>query len=126
MYLKKYPISILIILVVTYLSFFKPPSPPDINDIPGIDKIVHFCMYLGMSGMLWLEFYRAHRNDNVPKWHAWIGAIACPIAFSGIVELLQEYCTTNRTGDWWDFAANTLGVIVASLLAAKLKKYVVK
>ena len=38
-YLKKYPISLTIILVVIYLSFFKPPSV-EIGKIPGIDKVV--------------------------------------------------------------------------------------
>jgi hypothetical protein len=33
---------------------------------------------------------------------------------SGVLELLQEYCTGgHRNGDWLDFAANTLGVTLA-------------
>ena len=35
---------------------------------------------------------------------------------SGMVELLQEYCTTYRGGDWLDFAANTTGALIASLI----------
>ena len=35
------------------------------------------------------------------------------IMMSGIIELLQAYCTTNRSGEWLDFAANSLGVILA-------------
>ena len=68
-YIKKYPISLFIILTVIYLSFFKPPKT-DLNEIPNLDKLVHVCMYFGMSGMLWLEFLRAHRRDNAPIWHA--------------------------------------------------------
>ena len=72
-YIKKYPISLFIILTVIYLSFFKPPKT-DLDEIPNLDKLVHVCMYFGMSGMLWLEFLRAHRRDNAPMWHAWVGA----------------------------------------------------
>jgi VanZ family protein len=36
--------------------------------------------------------------------------------FSGMVELLQEYCTTYRGGDWLDFAANTTGAVLASMV----------
>lgn len=111
-YIKKYPVSLLIIAAVVYLSFFKAPST-SLDDIPNFDKLVHFCMYGGMSGMLWLEFLRAHRHDDTPVWHAWIGAFACPVLFSGIVELLQS-CTDYRSGDWLDFAANCTGVVVAS------------
>ena len=101
-YIKKYPVSLFIILTVIYLSFFKPPST-EISKIPNIDKVVHICMYFGMSGMLWLEFLRAHRRDNA-------------VLFSGMVELLQEYCTTYRGGDWLDFAANTTGAVLASMV----------
>jgi hypothetical protein len=62
-YIKKYPVSLFIILTVIYLSFFKPPST-EISKIPNIDKVVHICMYFGMSGMLWLEFLRAHRRQR--------------------------------------------------------------
>ena len=105
----------MIILAVIYLSFFKPPTT-DLGTIPNLDKVVHICMYFGMSGMLWLEFLRAHRRDRTPMWHAWVGAFVCPVLFSGMVELLQEYCTTYRGGDWLDFAANTTGALIASLI----------
>ena len=45
-YIKKYPISLFIILTVIYLSFFKPPKT-DLDEIPNLDKLVHVCMYLG-------------------------------------------------------------------------------
>lgn len=81
-YIKKYPLSLLIIFAVIYLSFFKPPST-ELNTVPYIDKVVHICMYFGMSGMLWLEFLRAHRDNSSPIWHAWVGAFLCPVIFSG-------------------------------------------
>ena len=115
-YIKKYPVSLVIILAVIYLSFFKPPTT-ELGTIPNLDKVVHICMYFGMSGMLWLEFLRAHRRDRTPMWHAWVGAFACPVLFSGAVELLQAFWTTYRGGDWLDFAANTTGAVLASLVA---------
>lgn len=115
-YLKKYPISLTIIAIVIYLSFFKPPSL-DVGKIPNLDKLVHICMYGGVSGMLWIEFLLNHRRYEDVLWHAWIGAVLCPIAMSGIIEILQEYCTTYRGGDWFDFLANTIGVTLATLVA---------
>ena len=118
-FIRKYPFSLAIILAVTDLAFFQPPSMDDepLFQWPHIDKVVHCCMYFGMSGMLWLEFIRAHRREQAPMWHAWIGAAACPVAFSGVVELLQSYCTTYRGGDWLDFAANSVGVLLATVMA---------
>ena len=44
-------------------------------------------------------------------------AIAAPIVASGIIELLQEYCTGGcRSGDWLDLAANSLGVALAAII----------
>lgn len=80
----------------------------DIPLFPGVDKVVHFCMYGGMSGMLWLEFLRNHRKYETVLWHAWIGAVLCPIVMSGIIEILQEYCTTYRGGDWFWFLGEYL------------------
>lgn len=116
-YIKKYPLSLLVIAVVVYLSFFKPPTDTSLKKIPHIDKIVHFGMYFGMSGMLWVEFLRNHRKNDSPVIRAWVGAFLCPVLFSGIVELLQEYCTSYRGGDWLDFAANSTGALLASLIA---------
>ena len=120
-YIKKYPVSLVIILAVIYLSFFKPPTT-DLGTIPNLDKVVHICMYFGMSGMLWLEFLRAHRRDRTPMWHAWVGAFVCPVLFSGAVELLQAFCTTYRGGDWLDFAAKNTGAVLASLVACFVLK----
>ena len=115
-YLKKYPISLTVIAIVIYLSFFKPPTM-EISKIPNMDKLVHLCMYGGVSGMLWIEFLRNHRKYYEVMWHAWIGALLCPILMGGAIELLQEYCTTYRGGDWFDFLANSSGVVLATLFA---------
>lgn len=116
-YLKQYPFSLFIILTVIYLSFFKPPSV-SIPLFPHFDKVVHFCMYGGLSGMLWIEFLLNHKHSESPKMlHAWIGAALCPIALSGCIELGQEYLTSYRGGEWADFLANICGVVVATLIA---------
>ena len=112
-YLKKYPMTLLVILVICYLSFFKPPQT-EMETIPGIDKLVHTCMYGGLCFLLWVEYLRTHREPNSRKMF-W-GGIILPITMSGIIELLQSYCTEHRGGDWMDFAANSLGVILAAMV----------
>lgn len=114
-YIKKYPVSLAFILIVIYLSFFRPPSL-GIGSIPHFDKIVHMGMYFILSGLLWVEFLRSHKVGD-SMWRAWIGAFLCPVLFSGLVEIMQEYCTSYRGGDWYDFLANTIGAALASLIA---------
>jgi hypothetical protein len=112
-YLKKYPLTLLTIAVIFYLSFFKPPQT-DMETIPGIDKLVHTCMYGGLCFLLWIEYLRIHRNIN--RLRMLIGGIILPILLSGAIELMQTYCTEHRGGDWIDFAANSLGVILAAFV----------
>ena len=112
-YLKKYPLTWLTIATILYLSFFKPPQT-DMEEIPGIDKIVHICMYGGLCFVLWIEYLRTH---SVIHWkRIIIGGILLPIACSGSIELAQSYLTEHRGGDWLDLAANTTGVVLAALI----------
>ena len=120
-YIKKYPVSLVIILAVIYLSFFKPPTT-DLGTIPNLDKVVHICMYFGMSGMLWLEFLRAHRRDRTPMWHAWVGAFVCPVLFSGAVELLRHFVLPTVAAIGWILQPIPRGTALASLVACFVLK----
>ncbi|MDR1557890.1 MAG: VanZ family protein [Tannerellaceae bacterium] len=115
-YIRKYPFSLGLLGLVVYLSFFKPPSI-DFLAFQGFDKLVHFCMYGGVSGVLWLEFLLNHRGQPLPLRHALTGAVLCPVFFSGLIEIGQKYLTYYRGGEWLDFLANTGGVLSASLFA---------
>jgi VanZ like family. len=112
-YIKRYPLSLLVITTVLFLSFFSPPSVK--TEITNLDKFAHFCMYAGLSGIIWVEFLRSHRNYGKSILKAWFGVFVCPLIFSGVVELMQEYLTEHRSGDWIDFWANTCGVAMAAL-----------
>ena len=112
-YLKKYPLTWLVTAAILYLSFFKPPQT-DMEEIPGIDKVVHICMYGGLCLMIWFEYLRQHRT--IRRMRMFIGGILLPVAFSGAIELAQSYCTEHRGGDWLDLCANTTGVLLAALV----------
>jgi len=115
-YIKDYPFSIILFLVITYLSLMTPPKI-GIQLFRNWDKVVHFCMYGGLSGVFWIEFLMKHRNKKANYMYAVIGAIVYPILLGGLLELCQMYFTKYRSGDWMDFLANTSGVIVASFIA---------
>lgn len=112
--LKRYPLSIVFCLIVLYLSFFRPPST-GMGRIPHLDKVVHFGMYFSMSALLWYEYWRRHRHA-FPFPTAWCLAFVFPVLLSGCIELLQEYCTSYRGGEWLDFLANSLGAGTASVV----------
>lgn len=112
-YFKKYKYSWGIIGAILYLSFFIPPKT-EMDEITNIDKLAHICMYGGLCTIIWWEYWRKHRSLSLMR--TFVGAIVLPIALSGAIELLQEYATENRSGDWADMIANTIGVLLAALL----------
>lgn len=108
-YLKQYPFSLLVICTICYLSLCTMPET-ELDDVPFIDKWMHICMYGGLSGVLWIEYVRAHHSIKFMK--ALLPTVIFPLALSGAMELLQAYCTATRSGDWLDMAANSIGVIL--------------
>jgi hypothetical protein len=122
--LIKYPISVFFFIIIWYLSFFTPPKT-ELDNVPFIDKWVHITMYGGTCITLWIEYIRKHKTLNTTKLISL--AVVAPILMSGMIELLQEYCTNGRrSGDWMDLAANATGIILAAAVSLLIWKAVPK
>ncbi|MBO7113568.1 MAG: VanZ family protein [Bacteroidaceae bacterium] len=110
-YICKYPFSLLVIVAILFLSLFNPPETR-LDDVTFIDKIAHVCMYGGLELIIWVEYLRRHADLNKVKFI--LLGIAAPIALGGIMELAQMLLTVNRSGEWADFIADTLGVLAGA------------
>jgi len=115
-FIKDYLFSIIFILGVVYISLSNPPALK-IPLFRGWDKVVHFCMYGGMSCVIWIEFLIKNRKRKTNIILSVTGVILTPVIFGGVMELCQHYFSRSRSGDWMDFWANTGGVITATLIA---------
>ncbi len=111
-YIRRYPFSLLLTAVILCLSFFPVPHT-QLDHVPFIDKWVHIVMYGGYTLVIWTEYLRSHIRIHFTRTLLLI--VIVPIVMSGIIELLQEYCTVSRSGDWMDLAANTLGVVLSAI-----------
>ncbi|MBR1412877.1 MAG: VanZ family protein [Prevotella sp.] len=120
-FVRKYPFSLLCILLIWTLSLlpFFPETPLD--DVAFIDKWTHLVMYGGTCCVIWWEYLHSHQKANYNRLFlfAWLA----PILMSGLLELLQEYCTTTRSGEWIDLLANTTGVTLAALIGLIYMKF---
>ncbi len=119
--ITKYPLSSCLIAVIWYLCFFTPPHTK-LNEVDNIDKWTHTAMYLGTCTIIWVEYLRRHQRV------AWCKAVAlawmAPLLMSGLIELLQAYCTDGRrSGEWLDVAANSIGVTMGLVIGILLAKY---
>ena len=99
--------SILVLSAIAYLSLLREPSI-SLPYVIGLDKWIHAIMYLVLTlTLLW-------DSQQRPKlW--WIVGVFSAI-FGGFIEVLQEQFFYPRTGDWMDWLADCIGVIVAIIV----------
>lgn len=122
-FIRTYWPSLLIALAIIYLSLSTgrgltklPPIPPFEN----ADKLMHFLMYMGMSGALCIDMHRDGKNA------LWIGLIAFigSTLLGGALELLQPLFPP-RTCDLLDFIADAagagLGYIIVDIVWTKTR-----
>ena len=118
-FVRKYPLSLLCILLIWVLSLtpFFPETPLD--DVQFIDKWTHLVMYGGTCSVIWWEYLRSHGHV---EWRKLVLlAIVGMILLGGLMELLQAYCTTTRSGEWLDFWADSMGVLLGSVIGMLMK-----
>lgn len=96
---------------IWFVCIFKAPHVEGFEFPLHFDKVVHFVMYLGLCLVFWGE--RCAARVPLSKGAPFVLGVAWPILMSGLIELAQAYLTTDRSGDWLDFAANTAGVLAA-------------
>lgn len=109
--ITRYPFSSLLIALIWYLCFFTPPETK-LEDVKNIDKWTHTAMYLFTCLVIWAEYL--HKHTHVGWNRVILLAWAAPVIMSGVIEILQAHCTGGRrSGEWLDFAANTIGATIA-------------
>jgi VanZ family protein len=110
-FIRKYPLSLLVIAAILFLSLFNPPKTK-LDPITGIDKVVHVGMYLGLELIIWFEYLRHH--DNLNRVKILIFGIIAPIALGGLMEIAQMKLTQSRSGEWADLWADTIGALIGA------------
>lgn len=120
--LSTYPLSTVCILLIWILCFCTPPHTP-LDKVPLMDKWTHITMYCGTCTVMWIETLRSRRPfPGIRRMllYVWL----CPVLMSGLIEILQANCTGGRrSGDWFDFIANSIGATLGFLLGCALLRW---
>lgn len=118
---SRYPLSLLTCFAIWFLSLAPIGELKIVQDAGIGDKWAHFLMYAGFVAVMWAEWLRVQRasgsrlssSDVVPLL---VRMVLMPVAMSGVLELLQAYATTYRSGEWLDLAANAIGVGIGNVV----------
>lgn len=108
-YFRFYPLTVVVIVVVTTLCLIPIEDPP-LKDVRFIDKWTHIALFGGICLSLVVETLLSGRKRVWPA--PFLAAL-----YGGVVELMQAYLTTCRSGEWLDFAADAVGAFVAFPIA---------
>lgn len=125
-FVTKYPFTLLTTAVIVVLSLMPVPEVPVDIEVPLADKWTHMLMYASLCIILWTEYWRCHRRINLLRHlrdkalYIIVFAVVCPLFLGGLMELLQAYATTYRSGDWLDMAANSIGVGIGTAVGIAL------
>lgn len=113
--LKAYPLSLLALALLLFLSFFN-PGDTEVPQFEYADKIAHLIMYCGLSSVFWFEWFRRHVPGRKTVFRGLVFCFVLPLVLSGVIELCQEYLVSYRGGEWLDFLANATGCLLGVMV----------
>jgi VanZ family protein len=85
------------------------------------DKLVHLLMFLGLSGTVFFDNTKYLRKQ-ISRRRIILGSFLLPTLISGGIELLQEYFTPYRTGDWRDFLYDGIGAFLGLVICLAINR----
>jgi VanZ family protein len=108
--IKKNILSILVALIIAFLSLANGNKMDVLSLIRyrDFDKIVHFTMYFALMAVMIWENRNALRNNGLIFL---VGLI--PFFFGLLLELLQNWIATSRSGSIYDLLFNLAGIMFA-------------
>lgn len=118
----KYPylytwLALVVIVSVTLMPM--PEVAQDAGRIPHFDKVVHFVMF-GVLATLWWWEYAVSRGLPKMPWRALVWICCSVSAIGALVEVCQHLLGMGRSGDLYDWIADTAGAIIIPALCVRL------
>ena len=97
------------------------------NQLPKVviwqfDKLVHTVMY-GILSFFLLIPYSKQFSEKDSRFKIGLFIILFGIFYGGFMEILQNNIFINRSGNWYDFIANTIGAVLGVLMYPLVIKY---
>lgn len=105
------------ITLLSLLTFPEDDGPK--MDIPNLDKAVHFTFYF-VAALLGCMSVRERTSGRLTLKKALLIISISIILYGIIIEVLQSTYTTQRTGDFYDVVANSIGAFTGAYIIKRL------
>lgn len=117
-FIKRYPFTTVLILGIWVVCLIPIPETP-LSGVTLIDKWTHVVLYTILGCCIWIETARS--RQKLSNKQLFILTFAAPIIMGGLIEIVQATCTGgNRSGEWMDFLADSIGVVLSLLIGILL------
>lgn len=114
--------SLILILVILYLSLVKPATINELNVFKLTDKISHYLAYVVFGVVLIFDYIKQSDKNSFTELRFWLICIIFPVLFGGLIEILQETFFKPRTAEWLDWACDFAGIGTSYLIMRFLHK----
>lgn len=100
-----------VIIILCSVSFGKKIGESHLF-FPGFDKLVHCGLFFVFTLLMCLDYLRTNTERHLTIFQ--LGkCILFPVLFGALIEILQLYLFTWRSGEWADLFADTVGTLMA-------------
>jgi VanZ family protein len=104
-------IAILYLVTIAVISLIPSHDLPQFTKFKDIDKVIHVCMYMGLSFLACWSF--EIRRDRMKPLYLMLAAV---FMYGVLMEILQRTMHNGRDFDFKDMLANLMGTIVGILI----------
>jgi VanZ family protein len=126
--LKKFLPGIAWFFIVGILTLMPGKDVPEVgwmDKITGFDKFVHAVLFGGLVFLFSVPYFKAHFSHQ-QKINYFIRICLAVIVWGITIEFLQKYFVVGRDFELLDWAADSIGAILAFWLSRKILKHLEK
>lgn len=111
-----------IVGVLTLMPANDVPTVNWMDNIPNFDKLVHAALFGGLSFLFALPLLKSGFSEK-QKINYSIKISLAAVVWGITIEFLQKFFVTSRDFDLLDWAADTVGIIIAFWIIIRILKY---
>lgn len=111
--------------ILTLMPASDVPQVSWMDNIPNFDKLVHAGLFGGLAFLFALPFMKSHFSKQ-QKLNYSIKISLAAIVWGITIEFLQKFYVPSRDFDLLDWAADSVGVIIAFWIIIRILKYLQK